>query len=151
MIFRLAIVLLGLSLLAPVAAEPEGEVNTALALEQAVIPVRDRVDLARRLLDVTAIAPAPASAPEHTIGDQDAFWITNTFENQAFPVDTSLRTVGDWIYLWVENGVEISPRALQALADGFDNEIYQRMRDLWGSENTPGIDGDPRVYGVFAF
>jgi immune inhibitor A len=57
--------------------------------------------------------------------------------------------VGEHIYLWVEDGAEVDNGDLQALATEFDTNIYAQVRDLWGSEATPGVDGDPRIYGLF--
>jgi immune inhibitor A len=148
MIFRV-IILCALLLAFPVSADPGAD--TVLALEQAVVPHRDRVDLARRLLGVTEIEPPPLVVPERAIGEHEAFWITNEYENQAFQVDATLSAVGEHIYLWVEAGVTVDPVELQALAKAFDRLVYENTRDLWGSEATPGIDGDPRVYGLFAY
>lgn len=143
-----ALILCGL-LLAPIQAEPE--ITTAQALEQAVIPPRDRVDLARRLLGVNQVEPPPASAPQRRVGDQRTFWVTNISENRVFQVSATLHGLGDHIALWVENGANIDSRQVQALAKAFDREVYGAVRGLWGSEDTPGIDGDPRVYGLFAY
>lgn len=144
-----SLVLIWWILVGPAWAEPGHDTVTELA--EAVIPARDRIDLARRLLDVTEIAPPPAAPPQWKLGDIKAFWVTNEYENIAFEVNASLRTIGEHIYFWVEDGVEIDPAALDELAAIFDRDIYGPMRQLWGSESSPGIDGDPRVYGLFAY
>lgn len=145
----LLFVLLALLLAAPVLAEPGHE--TATALSEAVVPPRDRIDLARRLMGVVEIAEPPASPPGWKLGDSKTFWVTNEFENRAFQVSADLRTLGEHIALWVEEGVRINPATLDRLAEIFDTEIYGPMHALWGSENSPGVDGDPRVYGLFAY
>lgn len=145
----LLLALLTLILITPVLAEPEHD--TAIALANAVIPPRDRIELARRLLGVTDIAPPPATAPQWRIGDVQTFWITNEFENRAFQINASLRSLGHHISLWVEEGVHIDTATLDQLAAIFDEDIYGPMHALWGSENSPGVDGDPRVYGLFAY
>ncbi len=138
-----------MALAAPAWAEPGHD--TVIELAEAVIPARDRIDLARRFLGVNEIAPPPAEAPQWSLGDVKTFWVTNEYENIAFEVEASLRTIGSHIYFWVEAGVEIDPAALDELAGMFDRDIYGPMRSLWGSEVSPGIDGDPRVYGLFAY
>lgn len=34
---------------------------------------------------------------------------------------------------------------IQSLGGEFDAVIYPKLRDIFGSENTPGVDGDPKV------
>jgi hypothetical protein len=141
--------LMALALAGPALTEPP--YDTVNELSAAVIPPRDRIDLARRLLGVTEIAPPPASPPQYQLGDTKSFWVTNEYENRAFQVTASLRTMGEHIYFWVQEDVAIDPAILDELAAIFDRDLYQPMRDLFGSEDTPGIDGDPRVYGLFAY
>jgi len=136
---------------APTFAEPETNNPTVIALREAVIPPRDRLDLATRLMGLTEIPTPPTSAPLRKAGEVQQFWVTNSSENLAFQIDAVLRARGKNIYLWVEEGVSISDARLQALTKQFDNQIYDEVRGLWGSENSPGIDGDARVYGLFAY
>jgi hypothetical protein len=145
------LMLLILLVTAPLSAEPESDNATVIALREAIIPPRDRLDLARRLMGLSDIPAPPDSTPLRTPGEIQSFWVTNSSENRAFQVDAVLRARGKHIYLWVERGVSISDDTLQALTKEFDTAIYDAVRDLWGSENTPGIDGDPRVYGLFAY
>lgn len=143
--------LAGLLLAAPLRAEP-GDSGTLDALAQAVIPPRDRLDLAQRLRGVTDIpTPPPLRATPRAHGERQTFWATNLYEHEPFQVTAVLRAVGEHIYLWVEDGVKIEPETLAALVTAFDTHIYPQTRALWGSEDRPGVDGDPRVYGLFAF
>jgi len=34
---------------------------------------------------------------------------------------------------------------IQNLSGEFDSVIYPKLRDIFGSENTPGVDGDPKI------
>ena len=123
---------------------------TLAALEQVEIPPRDRVRLAQELLGVGEIPPPPTSAPTRALGDQITFHVTNASDDRSFNVDATLTAIGEHVYFWVENGAAISPTQLKTLAASFDATIYPETRALWGSEDTPGIDGDPRIYGLFA-
>jgi immune inhibitor A len=123
---------------------------TLTALEQAHIPLVDPVALAKRLRGVGEIPPPPTSVPIRQVGDQQKFWVSNDEDNAEFQVTATLRVVGKHIYMWLENDTGVSDSDLQALADVFDNSIYDAVRNLWGSENTPGVDGDPHLYGLFA-
>lgn len=141
-------------LVAPVAAQDAAtlplEFPTEIALFSAEIPPRDRIELARELLGIDEIAPPPTSAPERQLGDISSFRVTNSSDDRVFEVTAELRAIGEHIYLWVEQGVPVNQETLDALARSFDTRIYPQTRALWGSEATPGIDGDPRIYGLFA-
>lgn len=151
-IFCLALAVIAL-IAAPVLGQ-EGalaplEYPTEAALRNAAIPPRDRVILARELLGVDEIPPPPASAPERALGELQVFHVTNSSEDRAFEVTAELRAIGEHIYLWVEQDAPVNQQTLEALARSFDRRIYPETRALWGSEATPGIDGDPRIYGLF--
>lgn len=135
------------------AQEVEPTYPTLTALEEEPIPPRDRLELAERLLGVTEneIEAPPAAPPDRQAGDQDEFRVTNSDGGYTRTITATLEVVGDHIYLWVENGAQLSTDDLQALADFFDSEVYEPVRDLWGSEALPGIDGDLRVHGLFAY
>src|SRR5690606_18489502 len=83
-------------------------------------------------------------------GEQRTFHVTNASDDRAFSVEATLTAIGEHIYFYVQNGAQIDPLRIQALARAFDRKIYPETRALWGSEATPGIDGDPRIYGLFA-
>ncbi len=123
---------------------------TVSALEQAEVPAADGVDLARRFRDVGAIPTPAASVKPRQVGEEQAFWVMDTDANREFQISATLRVVGEHIYLWVETAVNINTQELQTLATAFDKRVYPNVRALWGNENNPGIDGDPRLYGLLA-
>lgn len=153
-IFSIAPILVLIALLVAPASAQQGneapvEYPTVAALQNTFIPPRDRVALAQELLGVGEIAPPPTSALTRQIGEQATFNVTDSGSDASFQVEATLRAIGDHIYLYVENGAAIDNEAIKDLAIGFDERVYDNVRDLWGSEDTPGIDGDPRVYGLF--
>ncbi len=122
---------------------------TVAALEAAVLPPRDRVDLAERLRGGQAdVPPTPTTAVTRQVGEHEVFTASN--DNLVLTIPATLQVVGTHIYLWVEDGAKVNAADLQALADAFDNTVYNSVRNLWGSEANPGVDGDPHVYGLFA-
>ena len=131
-------------------AQAPSEYPTLTALETTIIPKADPVALAQRLRGVGKIPPPPASPSIHQIGEQQDFWVENSTDDQEFQVSATLRVIGEHIYLWVEDGAGINDTDLRALADNFDHSVYDAVRELWGSEAKPGVDGDPRLYGLFA-
>jgi immune inhibitor A len=147
------LVFLLLIICSPLSAQPNtstADYPTLAALETAVIPPRDRVELAQRLLGVTNLPVTPTSAPDRHVGDQEVFYVTNSAQGSTFQITATLQAVGEHIYLWVENGAAFSESDLEALASAFDERVYPNVRSLWGSEASPGVDGDPRIYGLFA-
>lgn len=162
-IFALLICILfaTISIGSPLRAQQPGapaDYPTLTALETTSVPAADRVELARRLRGVEAIPPTPASATTRQVGERQAFWVLNSAEDREFQVTAALRVVGEHIYLWVQDsttgGAPVNVLAdddLRQLANAFDTFIYPRVRELWGSEASPGVDGDPRIYGLFAY
>jgi len=120
-------------------------------LEQALVPINDPIDLGQRLAGKEAIPEmlVDENAP-YVVGDPQSFWVTDVDTNENFKVDTTLRYLGDHVYIWIEDGVEYDEYDLRSLGDTFDKEIYPTNREFFGSEWSPGVDGDPRIYIVYA-
>jgi len=125
--------------------------DTLLTLQQAEIPNNNLVELAVRyngLQDIPAtMEPPPAW---YQVGEQKRFWVTNVDLDENINVDTTLQYVTDHAYFWIENNVSFNEGDLQDLAEAFEEQIYPTNRAFFGSEWTPGIDGDPHVYIVYA-
>lgn len=130
---------------------PDDDTPTLTTLTQTIVPAADVVDLARRLRGVDITLTHPAEVAPRTVGERQRFSVSNSDAGYTFEVDAILRVVGEHIYLWVEDGADISTVDLQRVADAFDTRIYATARELWGGESSPGIDGDPRIYALFAY
>ena len=134
--------------------EPDAVENAFESLEilqQELVPINDPIDLAQRLGGKEDIPETliDTNAP-YSIGDTKDFWVTNVDTNENFRATTTLRYLGDHVYVWIEDGVTYSESDLKALGETFDNDIYPTNREFFGSEWSPGIDGDPRIYIVYA-
>ncbi len=139
-------------ILAPIHAQNlaiEATYPTVNAINQSVLPIRDRVDLARRLLNVRAIPPPPSAPQPRQLGEHQLFWVNNSTSNRTQQVNSELVAIGENIYVWAQTGHGISAASAQEFANAFDREVYHQTRELWGYENSPGIDGDPRIYALF--
>jgi immune inhibitor A len=123
---------------------------TLQMLQEVITPINDPLDLAQRLRGVDEIAPPPTTAPEWHIGDRQTFTANNSLQGNTFDVDAVLRAAGDHVYIWVEDGANVSDSELRDLVNAWDSHIYDRTRALWGSEALPGIDGDEHVYMLLA-
>lgn len=128
----------------------EGARETLKALEKAVIPISDPADLAERLRGSPPIAETVAPSGPRKVGDREVFWVSNTRTNQTFQVKAVLRKVVDSAYFWIEEGIKYSNPDLNRLANTFNDKIYPTDREFFGSEWTPGIDGDKRLYILYA-
>lgn len=130
-------------------SDPPGT-QTLQALQAAVVPARDRADLARRLLGVTVIPTPPTTPPAFKVGDQKAFNVVNLDSNQPFSVQTTLLYETPHSYWWFEVGYAADLARVQQAAEMFESVIYPTVRQYFGSEASPGIDGDVRLYIVHA-
>jgi len=125
--------------------------ETLEALKSVEIPPSDLRDLAKRLegkQDIPLSVPPPSSIIE--IGSQEDFWVSNVDTNENFQISTTLQYASDHVYFWIQDGVPFEPDALKQLVDTFENKIYPRNRAFFGSEWTPGVDGDPHLYIIYA-
>lgn len=120
-------------------------------LEAEIVPVNDPVDLAERLLGVSNI-PQQVPPPErpYRLGDQTRFWVTNGDTAESRQIDATLRYLNEVVYFWIEDGVQYDTADLSRLTDEFAESIYPTNREFFGSELNPGIDGDPRLFVLYA-
>jgi len=116
-----------------------------------IVPINDPIDLGERLggkADIPETFPDPDTP--YAVGDLKDFWVTNVDTNDNFQISTTLRYLGENVYIWIQNGVSYDEADLKALGDTFDDEIYPINREFFGSEWSPGVDEDPHIYIVYA-
>lgn len=125
------------------------ETLNILSLED--IPENDPISLAQRLEGKgeipSTVAPPPAP---FQAGDQKYFWVANSDTNENFETLATLRYITDHTYFWIEQGVPFNQNDLARLAEEFEASIYPDTRAFFGSEWTPGVDGDPRLFILYA-
>ncbi len=122
---------------------------TQKVLSKREAPINDPIALARRLWHKRAVWATPASPPRYEVGAQAHFWVQNADTNKVFRVQATLVAVRPHVYLWIEDGVRYDEGDAVALARTFETKIYPTDRAFFGSEWTPGIDGDPHIYIVY--
>lgn len=128
----------------------DGEI-TLEALENAIVPMADAEDLAKRLKGIESIPEAVYEAPpKYKVGDIESFWLTNTDTTTSFQQQTRLAYITEHAYFWIEEGVSYDEMHLAALADTFEEKIYPTNRAFFGSEWRPGIDNDEHLYIIYA-
>ncbi|MBI4860070.1 MAG: hypothetical protein HY815_07375 [Candidatus Riflebacteria bacterium] len=83
------------------------------------------------------------------IGEPETFWAMNVASNQPYQLKAILRKIGKSCYVYVEDGHTVADEVLEGLIKQYDQVIYPTDRKWFGSEPTPGIDGDPRITLLF--
>lgn len=124
--------------------------QTLAQVRDTIIPVRDRVDLARRLSNLTDIPTPPAKAPEVKIGDVMTFKADNLEEDHEVQIEAELVYATEHVYMFVEVGYPVDLEAIQGSADRFETVIRPAVHRVFGTEGIPGIDGDPHLYILHA-
>ncbi|KPK88462.1 MAG: hypothetical protein AMJ88_18970, partial [Anaerolineae bacterium SM23_ 63] len=130
----------------PIFVDPE----TLEILENTDVSINDPLGLAQRLKGVGDVPPTlepPASPLE--VGAKDVFWVID-YRDVSFEVPATLHYVTDHAYFWVADDAQFDQADLERLGKTFENKIYQTGHEFFGSEWSPGIDGDPHIYVLFA-
>ena len=125
--------------------------DTLTTLRQEEVPINDLREIVQRfkgLKDIPLTLEPPAAW--HVVGEQMNFWAVNADSNENFQIKATLRFITEHAYFWVENGVSYNAQELKDLAATFETQIYPTNRTFFGSEWTPGIDGDPHIYILYA-
>ncbi len=122
--------------------------TTEQLLSEVEIPVRDRLALAQRLRLSNAPVPSVVNSvtPVYRLDEQHSFCVLDSDAVQYSWVVATLRYVGDHSYWWVQDGHYVSDEAIAASAQEFEQHIYPKNRDFFGSEWSPGVDNDPRIH-----
>jgi hypothetical protein len=132
-------------------AAGDNPTETLKTLHDTLLPMSNLADIAQRLLGKVGIpATEPPPAEPLKVGDPEKFWLSNSDTNDNFQVDTTLRFISEHAYFWVQDDLSYDQDDLEKLARTFDNRIYPTDREFFGGEWNPGIDGDPRLYVLYA-
>ncbi len=111
-------------------------------------PDRDPLELARSLI-LKQHEPIPRVVSEFAMpkatGDTEEFFALDLPNMRLQSVPAVLRAVSPHAYWYVEDGVGVSDEDVVRTATLFEGEIYPRVTSDFGSEWSPGIDGDPRT------
>jgi hypothetical protein len=132
----------------------EGERLAVAELESNLAAARDDVALAMAYRGLTAVpdASAPLITEPLAVGTRQELNILNVELNIVNNVTVELLAVSDHAYFWFDSTPGFSwpdEAVLLATAAAFD-DIYELIRLHFGSERSPGVDGDPRIHIVNA-
>jgi len=123
--------------------------ETLQTLQQNPVPENDPYELACRLKGLCNVPKIVETRP-YQAGDTEKFWIMNSDTEKHHQINATLLYITDHTYFWAENGVKVNKDDMKALMDTFENKIYPTDRQFFGSEWTPGVDGDPHIFVIYA-
>ncbi len=137
---------------APVIVRPpldEISTETIETLKNTTVPENDPRELACRLKNICNISETFPQGP-FEVGAKKQFWVMNvqTIEYRQLTANLAYKT--DVAYFWVEEGVRFSQNEAKALVDAFSQKMVPTNREFFGMEPSPGIDGDPHIYLLYA-
>ena len=73
----------------------------------------------------------------------------NPTTNEYQKINAFLAYSTDHLYFWIQDNVPYEYSELQQICETFENQIYPLNRELFGKENTPGIDSDEHLYILY--
>jgi hypothetical protein len=141
---------------APTAPAPQSQVQSEddelAMLAASEMPPADPRLLAMQLKPDTGEIPEVVTdtAPQYKVGDRRQFWVSNSDTQKHTEITAELKHMTDVVAMWVEVGVRLDQRDLEASAKRFTEETYPTNREFFGSEWTPGVDSDPRLHILHA-
>lgn len=143
--------------------EAEAEIfvdpETLFTLQNTVNLPRDPNDIALRLRGFDEIPPLPPATPELEVGAQEEFILANEDPPapKTFTITATLRYISEHVYFWVQNDAfnhdaeetEEFEKEIKSLLNKFES-VYNKNREIFGNEASPGIDGNEHIYILYA-
>ena len=125
--------------------------DTLTVLKNNLVPAGDWRDEAIRLKGIPDIPEVVSMTPaNYALGDSLEFYITNNDTREPRKLSAQLVYQTQNVYFFIETGVKANDSDIKSLVDEFQNNTYPTNREFFGSEWTPGVDGDPRLYILYA-
>jgi hypothetical protein len=119
-------------------------------LGETLVPENDPYEMACRLKEICNVSKTlPAPSIPYKVGDKQKFWLLNSDTNENFQINATLLYITAHTYFWAQDGVTVNKGNMKTLMDTFENKIYPKDREFFGSEWTPGVDGDPHIFIVY--
>jgi hypothetical protein len=125
--------------------------RTLSTFNNTIVPMNDPIGLVKRLNGEVQI-PTQLDSPIrlYTLEDREKFWVLDSDGNQSKQIQATLRYITDHAYFWVEDDVRYNPDSMKSLLETFENKIYPTNHNFFGSEWSPGVDADPRIFILYS-
>jgi len=132
----------------PNPAQSNTNATTLQTLQSTSLPIRDLYDIAVSFGKISADESRVASEsdPGYQVGDTLVFNISNVTTNENLKVDATLTYQTAHASWWVDNNLEVNQEDLESSARVFEEQTYPTNRAIFGSEWSPGVDGDSRIH-----
>jgi immune inhibitor A len=125
--------------------------DTLAVLKNNRVPAGDWRDEAIRLKGIPDIPEVVSTTPaSYSLGDMVDFFVTNAGTRESWELSARLVYTTENVYFFVESGLQVNDSDVKSLVDEFQRETYPTNREFFGSEWIPGVDGDPRMYMLYA-
>ncbi len=114
------------------------------------LPQADVFDLTRRMRGrdgqpANGFVPLRTTPPVEDVGTSQPFWTYDFAAKKTLHITATLRILTDHSKWWVQDDITVDVAALRQNASFFESNVYPTDRRLFGSEWSPGIDGDVRI------
>jgi immune inhibitor A len=136
----------------PTAGAPTtGGAETLTTLKNNRVPAGDWRDEAIRLKGIPNIPEVVSTTPaKYALGDSMDFYVNNLDTRESRNLSAQLVYQTQNVNFFVEQGIQVNDQDIKSLVDEFQNKIYPTNRAFFGSEWIPGVDGDSRLYMLYA-
>ena len=123
--------------------------ETIETLKTTLVPENDPYQLACELQNICDVSKT-VEGKSYKIGDEEKFWILNSDTVEQNQITAKLMYETPHSYFWVEDGTTVNEEDMKKLMNTFEEKIYPTDREFFGSEFTPGVDGDPHIFVIYA-
>ena len=123
--------------------------ETVETLKTTLVPENDPYQLACELQNICDVSKT-VEGKSYKIGDEEKFWILNSDTVEQNQITAKLMYETPHSYFWVEDGTTVNEKDMKKLMNTFEEKIYPTDREFFGSEFTPGVDGDPHIFVIYA-
>lgn len=129
-------------------AQSDANSTTLQTLQSTFLPIRDLYDIAVSFGKISAddSRVASESDPDYQVGDTLVFNVSDVTRNENLKVDATLLYQTAHASWWVADNFEVNQEDLESSARVFEEETYPTNRAIFGSEWSPGVDGDERIH-----
>lgn len=93
----------------------------------------------------TDIRRVRRTAAPKQLGQKETFWTNNIASGKFEQITATLRAIGKHCHVFVQDTQTVDQSAITRVQKQFDEQIYPVNTGHFGSENKPGLDGDPRI------
>jgi immune inhibitor A len=115
-------------------------------LDAATPLARDQLALAEQFKGIGDVPAVARTTPlDVKVGDVETFWVSDNITNKPYQVQAQLRYAGPVALMYIDTQLTVPQSAIESSAKEFEQKIYPRDHELFGTERSPGVDGDPRI------